>query len=61
MEKQSSIPELSVQSITTEMLLKSLDVDPYDEDQVQISSTFSLFNVYVLLWHVHQETSDNGT
>ena len=35
MEKQASIPELSVQSITAEMLLKSLDNDPYDEDQVQ--------------------------
>ena len=36
MEKQPSIPELSVQSITTELLMKSLDADPYDEDQVSL-------------------------
>ena len=34
MEKQPSIPELSVQSITTELLMKNLDADSYDEDQV---------------------------
>ena len=57
MEKQASIPELSVQSITAEMLLKSLDNDPYDEDQVQHIYSASIFTICekLLLEYIYKE------